>query len=62
MKQTNEILHGAITRLLRPLARILLRHNVSFLTFSDLAKQVFIKVAEEEFPLSGRKQSVSQMP
>ena len=37
MKQTNEILHGAITRLLRPLARILLRHNISFLTFSDLA-------------------------
>ncbi|MBC7963656.1 MAG: hypothetical protein H7Y05_12010 [Steroidobacteraceae bacterium] len=61
MKQTNEILHGAITRLLQPLARILLRHNISFLTFCDLAKQIFIKVAEEEFPLSGRKQSVSRI-
>jgi uncharacterized protein DUF6502 len=61
MKQINEILHGAITRLLRPLARILLRHNSSFLTFSDLAKQVFIEVAEKEFPPSGRKQSVCRI-
>jgi uncharacterized protein DUF6502 len=61
MKQINEILHGAITRILQPLARILLRHNISFLTFSDLAKQVFIEVAEKEFPPPGRKQSVSRI-
>jgi len=61
MKQINEILPSAITRLLRPLARILLRHNISFLTFSDLAKQVFIEVAEKEFPPTGRKQSVSRI-
>jgi len=61
MKQISEILPSAIVRLLRPLARILLRHNTSFLTFSDLAKQVFIEVAEKEFPLSGRKQSVSRI-
>src|SRR6185369_15652937 len=62
MKDTlRDILHGAITRLLRPLARILLRHNISFLTFSDLAKQVFIEVAEKEFPPTGRKQSVSRI-
>ncbi len=61
MKKTNEILHGAITRLLRPLARILLRHNISFTTFSNLAKQVYIDVAEKEFHLSGRKQSVSRI-
>ena len=56
-----DILHGAITRLLKPLARILLRHNVSFLTFSDLAKRVFVEVAEESFPPGGRKQSVSRI-
>lgn len=61
MKKTSEILHGAITRLLRPLARILLRHNISFTTFSNLAKQVYIDVAEKEFHLSGRKQSVSRI-
>jgi hypothetical protein len=61
MKQIDEILHSAVTRLLRPLARILLRHNISFLTFSDLAKQVFIEVAEQDFPPSGRKQSLSRI-
>jgi len=62
MKTTTvDILHGAVTRLLKPLARILLRHNCSFLTFSDLAKRVFIEVAEEEFPPDGRKQSVSRV-
>lgn len=62
MKTTvRDILHGAVTRLLKPLARILLRHNISFLTFSDLAKRVFIEVAEEEFPPEGRKQSVSRI-
>lgn len=62
MKATvRDILHGAVTRLLRPLARILLRHNVSFLTFSDLAKRVFIEVAEETFPPEGRRQSVSRI-
>lgn len=61
MQQINEILASAITRLLRPLARILLRHNTSFLTFSDLAKQVFIEVAEKEFPPSGRHQSLSRI-
>jgi hypothetical protein len=56
-----DILHGAVLRLLKPLARILLQHNVSFLTFSDLAKRVFIEVAEESFPPEGRKQSVSRI-
>lgn len=61
MKTIDEILHSAVTRLLRPLARILLRHNISFLTFCDLAKQVFIEVAENDFPPSGRKQSLSRI-
>jgi len=56
-----DILHGAVSRLLRPLARVLLLHNVSFLTFSDLAKRVFIEVAEESFPPQGRKQSISRI-
>src|SRR5689334_638402 len=62
MKTTvRDILHGAVSRLLKPLARILLRHNGSFLTFSDLAQRIFIEVAEEAFPPLGRKQSVSRI-
>lgn len=62
MKATvRDILQGALARLLRPLARILLRHNVSFLTFSDIAKRVFVEVAEEAFPPEGRRQSLSRV-
>jgi len=54
-------LYAAILRLLRPLARILLRNGVSFSTFSDLAKWVYIDVAAKEFGIEGRKQSTSRV-
>jgi hypothetical protein len=43
------------------LVRILLRNGVSFHTFSDLAKWVYVDVARKEFGLRGRKQSVSRV-
>jgi len=52
---------AAVIRLLRPLVRILLRHGVSYHTFSDLAKWVFIDVASKEFGIRGRKQSTSRV-
>ena len=54
-------LYSAILRLLRPLIRILLRNGVSFGTFSDLAKWVFIDMAAKEFGITGRKQSDSRV-
>lgn len=48
-------------RVLRPLVRILLRHGVSYATFAELAKWVFVDVATEEFAIPGRKQSVSRV-
>jgi hypothetical protein len=52
---------AAVLRLLRPLARILLRHGVSFSTFSDLAKWTYVDVATREFGIEGRKQSTSRV-
>ncbi len=54
-------LYASILRLLRPLVRLLLRNGVSFGTFSDMAKWVFIDVANREFAIEGRKQSVSRV-
>ena len=54
-------LYAAVLRLLRPLIRILLRNGVSFGTFSDFAKWVYVDVASEEFGIRGRKQSVSRV-
>lgn len=57
----NKILAAAIIRLLRPLIRILLRNGVTYGAFADLAKWVYVDVAEKEFNLPGRKQSVSRI-
>lgn len=54
-------LFAAILRLLRPLVRILLRNGVSFGTFADLIKGIYIDVAEKEFRIKGRKQSISRI-
>ena len=51
----------AIVRILMPLVRILLRHNVSFRTFSDIAKWAYVEIAAKEFGIPGRKQSISRV-
>ena len=55
-------LFAAILRLLRPLVRILLRNGVSYSTFADYAKWVYVDVASsQEFSIKGRKQSTSRV-
>jgi hypothetical protein len=58
---TLQALQAALIRMLRPLVRILLRNGMSFRTFSDLVKKLFVDVALEEFGLEGRKQSISRV-
>lgn len=43
---------AAYKRLLRPLVRILLRNNVSFSEFSEIAKNVYVEVAASDFELA----------
>jgi len=52
---------AAVLRLLRPLARILLRNGVSFSTFADIAKWTYVDIATQEFGIEGRKQSTSRV-
>jgi hypothetical protein len=54
-------LSAAVLRLLRPLVRILLRNGMSYRTFSDLVKWVYVDVASKEFEITGRKQSASRV-
>lgn len=54
-------LHEAIIRILNPLVRMLLRNGISYGTFADIAKEVFVKVAANDFDIAGRKQSVSRI-
>lgn len=42
------------------MVRLLMRHGMSYRAFSDVARNVFVDVAEEEFSLPGRKHSHSR--
>lgn len=57
----SQALSAAMLQLLRPLVRILLRNNLSHRTFADLAKRVYVDVANAEFAIPGKKQTVSRI-
>jgi hypothetical protein len=60
-KSLVQALSAATLRILRPLVRVLLRNGISYGTFADLAKWVYVDVATKDFAIPGRKQSVSRV-
>ena len=54
-------LSSAVLRLLRPLDRIMLKNGISYGTFADLARWIYVDVAMREFTIKGRKQSTSRV-
>ena len=55
-------LQTALFKILKALARLVLRFGLSYQQFEELAKQAFVEVAEEEaFTLQGRKQTDSRI-
>ena len=61
MNHTQRKLIDATLKLLRPLARTLLRYGVSHSEFSELARKAFVEAAFEDFQLEGKKQTVSRV-
>jgi hypothetical protein len=59
--RVTKALLAAVTSMLRPLVRLLLRYGIPYKTFSDIAKSVYVDVATEEFGIPGRKQSKSRV-
>ena len=55
------VLSAAVRKMLRPLVRILLRSGVPYGLFADVAKQVYVEIADDEFAIPGRKQTVSRV-
>lgn len=47
-------------RILRALARLMLRHGMPWQAFDDLARRAFVDVALRDFAIPGRKPSVSR--
>lgn len=54
-------LQKAITRVLSPLVRLLLRHGVSHGEFSSWAKQAYVAEASTNFGIDGKKPTVSRI-
>lgn len=54
-------LSSAVLRILRPLVRVLLRNGVPYGTFAELAKWVYVDVADRDFRIKGRKQTNSRI-
>ncbi len=52
---------SAVVKLLRPVVSVLLMNNISFVTFSNLAKWVYVDVASREFMIPGKKKSTSHV-
>ena len=51
----------AVRRMLRPLARLLLHFGITYPTFAELTKRVYVEAAERDFALSDRSQTVSRL-
>ena len=60
-RHAQQPLIAALAVLLRPLVRILLRHGLPCDVLSTVARQVYVRVATEEFALPGKKQTTSRV-
>lgn len=61
MSNAPTALTKALEKLLKPLARLLLRHGMAYGEFADLVKQAFVEVANDDFAVPGRKQSLTRV-
>lgn len=57
----HQTLQKAVTCVLRPLVRLLLRHGVSHAEFSNWAKQAYVDQAAEHFGLDNKQPTVSRI-
>ncbi len=54
-------LMNALSRLLRPLIKLLIAHGIGYATFCNLIKKLYVETAADDFVIEGRKQSVSRI-
>ena len=54
------VLTRAVIKILKPLIRVLMRHEVSYGEFAEMAKRAYVEVAYEHFSIPGRKMTYSR--
>ena len=61
MNQPDDALTPALERLLEPLVQLMIRNGVAHGAFAEIAKRAYVRVAQEEGRIAGRKQTISRM-
>ncbi len=56
-----KVVMGAVRRLLRPLARLMIRHGITLPAIVELLKQVMVDVAIHDFPVEGKRTTDSRI-
>lgn len=56
-----QAVRASLARLLRPLVKLLIHHGVTYATFAEVSRRLFVDVAAEDFKLPGKKQSLSRI-
>lgn len=58
---SRKILIQALLRILRRLIRVLLRNGIAYPEFAEYARRTYVETAWEDFPIEGRKPSISRV-
>ena len=54
-------LQAALVRVLRPMVRLLVRRGITFPALCDILRELYVNVAEHDFPLAGKEQTDSRV-
>ena len=60
-KNVTQALKEAAQTILRPLVRVLLRNGIPYGAFAEMARRAYVEVAEKDFALPDKKQTVSRI-
>lgn len=61
LEKIQESLRSAVLRLLRPLARLLLKHGMPYGTFAELARKAYVDEAFDHLQRSGKRPTISSV-
>lgn len=57
----SQVLVSALSKLLRPLVRLLIHHQITYPFISQLLKSIYLHVAEESFPVEDKRMTDSRL-
>jgi hypothetical protein len=61
MSEISQATTSALGKMLRPLVKLLIKQGVSYASFSEVMRRLFIDVAQDDFKIPGKKQSLSRI-